>query len=242
VRKLSVLANLGVWLVALGVLGVALAPVGFRLGWWDFAFALRKLLALASLACAVGFVLCVVAWLLAKTTQGTAPSVRLHAALVLGALVSGYLLLQLKQVRSVPMIHDIVTDTEHPPQFVALAAARRASPNGNDYRGAQIAQQQKAAYPDIAPFVSSFEPQVLFEKALAAAQAAGWHIAAAEPSEGRIEATATSAIFGFKDDIVIRIAPRASSSILDMRSMSRVGISDLGVNAKRIRAFLASLR
>jgi uncharacterized protein (DUF1499 family) len=184
----------------------------------------------------------VAAWLLGGATKAPMLNARLIAALALGALVTGYVLLQIKQVRSLPMIHDITTDTVRPAQFVALASARRAAPNGIGYGGERIAQQQKAAYPDIAPFESGQAPHALFDQALAAARAAGWTIAAAERDEGRIEATASTRIFGFKDDIVLRISPSGSGSVLDMRSMSRVGISDVGANARRIRTFFATLR
>jgi uncharacterized protein (DUF1499 family) len=70
----------------------------------------------------------------------------------------------------------------------------------------------------------------------------GWEIVAAEAAEGRIEATETTAWWGFKDDVVIRIAPEGTGSRLDIRSMSRVGKSDLGKNADRIRAFLAKVK
>ena len=69
----------------------------------------------------------------------------------------------------------------------------------------------------------------------------GWHIVAAKSEEGRIEATATTLWFGFKDDVVIRIMPTAAGSRLDIRSKSRVGLSDVGVNAARIREFVAAL-
>jgi uncharacterized protein (DUF1499 family) len=66
-----------------------------------------------------------------------------------------------------------------------------------------------------------------------------WRIVEGNPSERRIEAVATTRWFGFKDDIVIRISPAANGgSVLDIRSVSRVGLSDLGTNARRIRTFL----
>lgn len=240
-RTSNGLFDFGFWLVLIGALGIALAPFGLRLGWWDFAFAVRKLLGAAIVAGVAGFALCLIAWLLKKSPHAELPAARLYTALTLGALICAYVLLQIKQVLSVPMIHDITTDTLHPPQFVALAGAREAAPNGIEYRAEQVAQKQKTAYPDIAPFISPLAPQALFDKALAAARAAGWHIAGAELAEGRIEATATTALFGFKDDVVIRITATATGSVLDMRSMSRVGVSDLGANAQRIRTFVASL-
>ena len=51
----------------------------------------------------------------------------------------------------------------------------------------------------------------------------------------------TTAFFGFNDDVVIRFRPEGAGSVLDVRSVSRVGRSDLGKNAERIRSFLAAL-
>ncbi|MFZ1565186.1 DUF1499 domain-containing protein, partial [Sphingorhabdus sp.] len=83
----------------------------------------------------------------------------------------------------------------------------------------------------------------VIEKAGRLAETRGWDIALIEPEQGRLEATETSRFFGFKDDVVIRVRPTedATGSIVDMRSISRVGMSDLGVNAKRVRSFLADL-
>lgn len=77
--------------------------------------------------------------------------------------------------------------------------------------------------------------------ALAAAQDMGWDVAETNEREGRIEATATTFWFGFKDDVVVRLTPVGAGSRIDVRSVSRVGVSDLGVNAQRIRAYLKRL-
>ena len=69
----------------------------------------------------------------------------------------------------------------------------------------------------------------------------GWEIAAAVPQELRIEAIDTSLLFGFKDDVVIRVTSQADGSRVDVRSLSRVGGSDFGVNAKRVNNFMAKL-
>ena len=74
---------------------------------------------------------------------------------------------------------------------------------------------------------------------MAAAEALGWEIIAQDEQAGTLEAVDTTTIMGFKDDIVIRISREGDSSIIDLRSVSRVGVSDLGANAKRIRAFKA---
>lgn len=142
----------------------------------------------------------------------------------------------------VPLIHDITTDTENPPRFVALLAVRQKAPNGAAYAGAKVAQAQQAAYPDIKPALLNMPPAKAFQRALAVARDMGWDIVAAEAAEGRIEATATTFWFRFKDDVVIRIVAEGNGSRLDIRSMSRVGLSDLGINAKRIRSFLTRLQ
>lgn len=142
---------------------------------------------------------------------------------------------------SLPFIHDITTDTAEPPAFVALKPARDAAFNGADYK-TDPAEQQKG-YPDIQPLIDPATPSAdMFKRAEATARAMGWEIVAAVPEDGRIEATDTTAWWGFKDDIVIRIRPEGEGSRLDIRSMSRVGKSDLGKNADRIRKFFAALK
>ena len=146
------------------------------------------------------------------------------------------------QARRVPPIHDITTDTAQPPTFVALAAARAAAPNGLAYAGAAVAAAQQQAYPDLVPYLSPLSPTTLCAQAAAVARTMGWELVAVEPQQGRLEATDTSLFFGFTDDIVIRITPHEPGSRLDIRSMSRVGRSDMGVNAQRIRRFLTQLK
>jgi uncharacterized protein (DUF1499 family) len=102
-----------------------------------------------------------------------------------------------------------------------------------------VAQQQREAYPDVRPLETQLSPAEAFARAEGVARAMDWDIVAAVPEEGRIEATATTFWFGFKDDVVIRIRPSADGSRLDIRSKSRVGRSDVGANAARIRAFVA---
>lgn len=137
------------------------------------------------------------------------------------------------------MIHDITTDTENPPVFVSVLALRKDAPNSATYGGPEIAAQQHAAYPDIRPLVSDLPPERAFERSRSVARQMGWDIVDENPAEGRIEATATTRWFGFKDDVVVRIAPAAGDgSRVDIRSVSRVGRSDVGTNARRIRTFL----
>ena len=86
------------------------------------------------------------------------------------------------QARGAPPIHDITSDTVHPPQFVALAAARRDSPNGLAYGGAAVAEMQRRAYPDILPLALGVRPEAAFQRCLDAARGLGWKIVSADPA------------------------------------------------------------
>lgn len=176
-----------------------------------------------------------------------APRWRTHlwvpvVALVMACAAAGPPILMLKKSRSVPLIHDVSTDLADPPEYVALLAKRKASPNGADHRGAEVATLQKQGYPDINPLVVTKDPQEVLKIATEAARSMGWEVVATDAASGRIEATATTAWWGFKDDIVVRVRPEGNYSRVDVRSASRVGLSDLGMNAKRIREFLAHLK
>lgn len=133
------------------------------------------------------------------------------------------------------MVHDVTTDPADPPQFVALRATRLKCRNGAHYSGGM---QHHAG---IDPHFLALRPAKLFQAALAAANTMRWDIAAADASEGRIEATATTPLLRFKDDVVIRVRPAGDGARLDIRSASRVGRSDLGANARRIRGFFEKL-
>jgi len=146
-----------------------------------------------------------------------------------------------QRARAVPPIHDISTDFEHPPGFVAVLPLRSNAPNPSDYGGPEVAAAQRRGYPDIRPLILAAPPPVAFAQALAAAERMGWTLVAADSTAGRIEATATTAWFGFKDDVVIRVTPATEGSRIDVRSVSRVGKSDVGTNAARIRAYLAKV-
>lgn len=141
----------------------------------------------------------------------------------------------------VPAIHDITTDTENPPEFLAVPALRPEGANRLEYGGPPLAERQRRAYPDIQPARIDAPPDRVFVEALATAREMGWDIIESDPAEGRIEAVATTFWFGFKDDVVIRIAESPQGTRVDMRSVSRVGVSDVGKNAARIRAYMEAL-
>jgi uncharacterized protein (DUF1499 family) len=70
----------------------------------------------------------------------------------------------------------------------------------------------------------------------------GWTIAASDTEAGRIEASERSRWFGFTDDVAIRVSAAGNGSRIDVRSLSRFGRNGFGVNAARVRAYLAALR
>ena len=229
-------------LTTLGVRLLIASPVGYRLGWLGIPVALLRLIPLGVGACGFGLVLSLIA--LARTPAGAgagAWSVPLVSAVV-AAAVCIIPVVGIVHARQVPGIHDITTDTDNPPVFVALAPKRVESPNGLDYGGPEVASAQKRAYPDLMTLYSPLAPEALFDRAQRAARDCGWHVADADAQKLRIEAVATSWLYGFKDDIVVRIRSDAGGSRLDVRSASRVGRSDLGANAARIRKYLAELK
>jgi uncharacterized protein (DUF1499 family) len=214
------------------------AGPGVRLGAWDFrtGFNLLRWGAYLGLAAALAALV-----QLAVPTLRPVRSGRLILALGLGALAVGVPWYWRNRARSVPPIHDITTDTADPPAFVAVLPLRAGAPNPAEYGGEEIAAAQQQAYPDVRPLILPLAPGAALTQALAAARRAGWEIVAADSTAGRIEATATTGWFGFKDDVVVRIQPADGGSRIDVRSVSRVGKSDVGANAERIRSYLRSL-
>lgn len=163
-------------------------------------------------------------------------------AVLLSLLPIGAILVLGIKGKDVPPIHDITTDTLNPPVFSQLKAVRKEGENTTSYAGAAVARHQQQAYPDIQPFVSGKEPSQIYEICLEAAKDMGWKVVAQDTEAGLIEAVATTPLLAFKDDVVIRIVPWEKGSRVDIRSASRIGVSDFGANAKRISMFLTRLQ
>jgi hypothetical protein len=161
--------------------------------------------------------------------------------LVLGLAVIAMPLYGVYKAKTLPFIHDISTDTQRPPDFVAILPLRADADNPAVYGGPDVATAQKTGYPDITTQILDVAPADAFVRAEKVASDMGWEIVAAEPASGRIEATDTTFWYGFKDDVVIRIEAEAAASRIDIRSVSRVGKSDVGKNAGRIRSFIRAL-
>jgi uncharacterized protein (DUF1499 family) len=226
--------------VAAFVMLIASGP-GTRMGLWPWqtGFTLVKWAFWVGVIGCVGALVLIV--LLVVPRWRVRPWVPL-VALCFGLVAAVPPVILLNQAKAAPDIHDITTDYFDPPAFRALLPTRQQSPNGAAYGGVEVAKVQQRAYPDIKPLIVKTNPAETLQKAIDAARAMDWEIVNTDTAAGRIEATDTTLWFGFKDDIVIRVLPHPEGgSRVDVRSVSRVGGSDVGANAKRVRKFLARL-
>ena len=218
-----------------GIAALAVSAIGYRLAWWPVTTTLG-LAEYGAYAAALGLGLSLIGLFLALRRRSGRGLLLGLLGLVATLPVVAMAVQWDYAARHYPPINDISTDTDDPPIFWDM-------PNPSEYPGGRTAELQHAAHPDLATLSLSFPPERAFALALEIARENGWEIVAEAPDEGRIEAVATSLVYGFKDEIVIRIeAAEGGGSVIDLRSRSRLGRIDRGVNATRIRAFLADLQ
>lgn len=239
--KYSGFAKMAFTLALLSGIAALLSAAGTRWNLWDFALGFKVLRwsAYAGIAAAcISLAGCI------ATIRHPLKSGFIWA--ILGLFISGFVVAVpwywWQKAKSLPPIHDITTDPKNPPQFVAILSLRKNAPNASEYGGPGIAAQQLRAYPDIAPLFLTLSPEAAFDIALTVSRKMRWKIVNQKKDEGLLEAVDTTFWFGFKDDIVIRIEKADSGSRIDVRSVSRVGRSDLGTNASRIRRFLEGVK
>ena len=241
-RMSVTLARIGVWIWAVGAVVVAASIGGYRLEM------LTLIPAFIGYVGSVAIMAVATLFLLAGMIggRGRMGSWRFNGvcwiALVLSVGMTLNNLLWLRQGQVSPPIHDITTDTDNPPLFVDILPLRAGAPNPPEYAGSEVAEQQLAAYPEIESLELDVSPAQAMALAESAARAMEWELITVAPGEGRLEAVATTAWFGFKDDIVVRIVESGDGSLVDVRSKSRLGLSDVGTNARRIRAFMAQMQ
>lgn len=171
-----------------------------------------------------------------------------HAVLALGIGIGilAYPAYLATRAYRLPAINDVTTDPIDPPRFEAIARLRSRESNPIAYAGLRAAELQRAAYPDIEPLVVNVTPQEAYDATLGLITRRKWRIVDARPPQsgrrdGLIEAVARTPIMGFRDDVVVRIRPVREGARVDVRSASRYGRSDLGVNAARIRALIEDI-
>jgi uncharacterized protein (DUF1499 family) len=236
------LVGLGLAILALALL--AAGPIGWRAGWWHYRFAFTWLMTYSAYVAIGATIVSLFTLALGWPQLDGRAMIMAGLGLALGAALTYVPWHYNHTGKTVPRIHDITTDTDNPPSYMAVLPARAAEhANSVTYEGPEVARLQRAAYPDIVPLVVALQPSAAFGRARDAAMSmSGWTIVAAEPSTGRIEASNRSVWFGFTDDIVIRVTAQGAGSRVDMRSVSRQGRGDFGVNARRVRAYMAELR
>lgn len=234
-RRRPILSLAGLLLSMAAIAAMLLAGIGYRQGWWHFLQGLQ-IAEWAVYSAALGLVLSLAAAITAR--PGRQPRRRGFVSGLLGVLLAlpvlGMALQWEVATRTTPPINDISTDTEDPPVFWDM-------PNPTEYPGEKFATLQRTGYPDIVPLQAKQAPDAVFAQALALVNERGWAVVASDAAEGRIEAVATSRLFGFADEVAVRISPAEGGARVDMRSRSRLGKIDRGTNAQRIRAYLGDL-
>ena len=222
----------------IGLFGAAALPVGalgHRVDLWGHDMGLTLVFS-GTLLAVLALVLGAAAFVFALTRKRAADRVPALVGVVAGVLVLGWMAVQYNKVVSLVPTHDISTDTVDPPAFDAVVELRPRGSNSLVYTDEEAALQTEG-YPDIATIVSSEEVEGSLARAAEVAVTLGWEIVNKDPGAGIVEATDRTFWFGFEDDIVIRIRATEGGSAVDLRSVSRVGLADLGANAKRIRDF-----
>ena len=236
-------AHLAAILILLAALLMLAAPLGFRLGWWSAITALTKVVALGLLAGGAAALLALVSLAAGGWQVGPGTTLML-LAIVIGGVAAVALPLRVKRAAKRLPFNDVSTDLVGAPGFEAVLPLRRVELPGaaGAYDAPRLAALQRLRYPDLVSLRLAATRADAFAAAVAAAARMGWTIVAQDPARGRIEAVDRSRWFGFSDDIVVRLLAEGAGTRVDMRSASRVGISDLGKNAQRILRYFAALK
>ncbi len=221
-----------------------LAVVVIRSGFFEILPALATLgaaLALAALSMLFAVAAFGVIW--HYGSPGFGPAL---AAFCVGAALLAYPAYLALSAYQLPPIADVTTDVIDPPRFEAIARLRPRDANPVAYAGLTAAEMQRVAYPDIESLLVGAAPQEVYDATLELINKRKWRVVDARTPqggrrEGRIEAVARTAVFGFRDDIVVRIRPAPDGSRVDLRSASRYGRTDFGANASRIRALAEAI-
>ncbi|WP_187265446.1 DUF1499 domain-containing protein [Reinekea thalattae] len=233
------LANL-ILLVSMGCIAAIIAAVfGVRDGSMDF----RSATGIIRHALEVGAVVLICSVLMLVFVRETRLKMLTASLLIAIPMLGAYLLQPAPTPNATPgerpaPLNDISTDTSNPPIFEAVAAIRPEGSNTLTYPGEKAAILQAERFPSIAPMATHLSAEQAYDVVLELIEKNGWQLIEANLPEGKIEAVAATIIFNFKDDIVFRVVPTNTGSIVDMRSHSRVGRGDMNVNGNRVIAFI----
>jgi len=220
----------------IALVGFPFAVLGFRFGLFGFGVSYKIIGATLLLAAVVFLLGSLLSIVHLKSNPNSAKTAKL--ATILSLLPLAVIGSQIFTAKSLPQIHNISTDISNPPAFDKIVALRGQNSNPLEYKATDLAELQKAAYPNVKTLLVDDSPEQAYQKSAKIVSQLGWQQVNADSAKGIIEATQTTLLWGFKDDVVIRIESQGNKTAIDLRSVSRIGRSDLGANAKRISAFL----
>jgi uncharacterized protein (DUF1499 family)/multisubunit Na+/H+ antiporter MnhC subunit len=243
--------RLGLWILGAGLLVAGSAGPLNRFALTSVSVALLTLMA-GFVVIVAGTAITIIGVLFGTAKRAPIPGTAAVVGIVIGLALTAYMTSWIYRAQHTPPINDITTDPADPPKFVAVIPLRQrahATVSAHYIREERLGDKtidvpalQQKYYPYIKPLFMSLPPAQALAKARRVAQALGWRIDAYVPADGRLEATAHTFFFDFKDDVVVRVRPHGSGSRIDVRSESRVGVGDVGTNAARIRAFLDRMK
>lgn len=224
-------ALLAVTLIAIGIIGAHFSIVPPITGFSMFAFGF--------LLSIIGAIVGIVGIFMTRRPERSAGRNRALVGTVISLVIAVPIIVTIHGHMKYPAINDITTDVDNPPEFVFAQKLQPDPARDMKYDKAKYAARQQAGYGQIGPIKERLDPSAEFKHVTEVVQAVpSWKITYSDPATNTLEAVATSKLFHFQDDIVIQIRPTPDGqSLVEMRSKSRDGKGDLGVNARRIRRF-----
>lgn len=236
------LASAGFGIIA--AITLLLAGYGYQWNWWELGTSFTWLLPGSTIVGLIAFALAIVFGFARRSSPNKKGAGYVALGLILSLAVMGTVGYWYVEAQKYPPIHDITTDIENPPEFRAIVPLRADAPNDTTYGDQEKAETQREHYPDIETLYLDAAYSEAFDRALTAAQEMPWEeIVTVDKEAGMIEAFDKLPWFGFIDDVVIRVdtVDTAERSKIDVRSVSRIGRGDIGVNAHRIREYLKTV-
>ena len=230
-------------ILAGGVTAVLLLPIGAlgsRAGLWGFEVGF-VLLQLGSLLALVGLGGGIPGVIVARRRSLSRDLWATVSGMAAGFAVVVFMGMQLLKGLSAPLIHHVSTNTDEPPEFVEVVALRGENANPLAFDAEKIAPLQEEFYPWVEPLLLRATPAEAFDEALGVLRDMRLEVVATHPDLGLIEAVDTTFWFGFKDDVAVRVRAYPQGSVVDVRSVSRVGLTDMGTNAERVKEILRRL-
>ncbi len=240
----------------------AIAAIGVKYKFWSIGTGLLKMsFQWGPVLLLIGIVIGVVALIIQLLKAPRRGAILVVIALLVPVFMLGHLKGIGEQVTGLPPIHDVQTDWERPIQFPQALLDERAENGWNpvvdepvvseraagrwpNSVGKKVSELQAEAYGEynLKPQLFDVSPEVAIEAVVEVAGKSGWEVQSIDNATGLIHATFTSPWYGFVDDIVIRVEKQGDvGSRINARSVSRVGLSDMGANASRLKRFVDDL-